>query len=92
MVSIQNLGARSNAGVVAVSVAIAALLSGCSMFGHRDDSATPPPMAATPAQAAAAPEEELSATETATETSAASAQPAGEAPSSTLIRPDAPKS
>lgn len=93
MVSIQILGARSNAGVVAVSVAIAALLSGCSMFGRRDDSATPPPpVAAAPAQAAAAPEEELSATETATETSAASAQPAGEAPSSTLIRPDAPKS
>ena len=56
MVSIQNMGARSNAGVVAVSVAIAALLSGCSMFGHRDDSASlPPPVAAAPAEATEAP-------------------------------------
>ena len=92
MVSIQKMGARSNAGVVAVSVAITALLSGCSMFGGREESSTPPPpVAAAPAQAAAAPEEELTATETATETAAAPAETAGE-PTSTLIRPDAPKS
>jgi LysM repeat protein len=49
-------------------------------------------VAAAPAQAAAAPEEDLTATETATETAAAPAETAGEAPSSALIRPDAPKS
>jgi hypothetical protein len=97
MVSIQKMGARSSARVVAVSVAIAAVLSGCStfkgMFGHEDDSSTPPPpVAAAPVQAAAAPEEELSATETATETAAAPAESGGQAPSSAMLRPDAPKS
>jgi hypothetical protein len=63
------------------------------MFGHGDDSSSPPPpVAAAPAQAAAAPEEELTATETATETAAAPAEASGEAPSSALLRPDAPKS
>ncbi len=92
MVSIQKMGARSGASVVAVSVAIAALLSGCSMFGGRTESSTPPPVAAAPATPAAAPEEDLTATETATETAAAPADSAGEASSSSLIRPDAPKS
>lgn len=90
MVSMQK--SRPTASVVAVSVAIAALLSGCSMFGHRKESSSPPPVAAAPAQAAAAPEEDLTATETATETSAAPAASAGEAPSSAMIRSDAPKS
>jgi hypothetical protein len=96
MVSIQKMGARSSAGVVAVSVAIAALLSGCStvkgMFGHEEESSTPPPVAAASAVPTAAPEEDLTATETATETSAAPAETAGDAPSSALLRPDAPKS
>src|SRR6185369_5882583 len=78
-------------------VAIAAVLSGCStvkgMFGHGEDSSTPPPaIAAAPVQETAAPEEELSATETATETAAAPAESAGQAPSSAMLRPDAPKS
>jgi LysM repeat protein len=87
------------ASAVAVSVAIVALLSGCStvkgMFGHEDESSTPAPVATTSAapEAAAAPEEEPTATEVATETAAAPAQSADAgAGSSTLIRPDAPKS
>src|SRR4051812_7205884 len=96
MVSIQKMGARTSARVVAVSVAIAAVLSGCStvkgMFGHEEDSSTPPPIVAAPVQSAAAPEEELSATETATETAAAPAESGGPAPSSAMLRPDAPKS
>jgi len=97
MVSIQKMGARTSARVVAVSVAIAAVLSGCStvkgMFGHEDDSSTPPPpVVAAPVQPAAEPEQELSATETATETAAAPAESAGQAPSSAMLRPDAPKS
>ncbi len=92
MVSIQKMGARPGASVVAVSVAIAALLSGCSMFGGQKESSTPAPVAAAPASPAAAPEEELTATEAATETAAAPAQAAGDASSSSLIRPDAPKS
>jgi len=91
MVSIQKMGARPGASVVAVSVAIAALLSGCSMFGHREESSTPPPVAA-PAQTAAAPEEDLTATETALETAAAPADTGGSPPTSAAIRPDAPKS
>ncbi len=87
MVSIQKMGARSGASVVAVSVAIAALLSGCSMFGGREESSTPPPIAAAPATPTAAPEEDLTATETAIETAAAPAESAGEAPSSAVIRP-----
>ncbi|MEJ0036359.1 MAG: LysM peptidoglycan-binding domain-containing protein [Gammaproteobacteria bacterium] len=96
MVSIQKMGARKSASVVAVSVAIAALLSGCStfggMFGQGDESSTPPPPVAAASAAPAAPEEDLTATETATETAAAPAESAGEAPSSSMIRPDAPKS
>ena len=94
MVSIQRMGARPSASVVAVSVAIAATLSACSMFGHREDSSTPPPpvAAASAAPDAVAPEEDLTATETASETAAAPAETAGEAPSASMIRPDAPKS
>jgi LysM repeat protein len=98
MVSMQKSGSsRSGAGVVAVSVAIAALLSGCStfrhMFGHGDDSSTPPPPPVTSTSAPTeAAEPELSATDTATETAAASPASANDAPSSALIRPDAPKS
>ncbi len=97
MVSIHKSGARPFASVVAVSVAIAALLSGCStvkgMFGHGEDSSTPPPPpVATSAAAAAAPEEDLSAADTATETTAAPAESADNASSSVAIRPDAPKS
>ena len=93
MVSIQRIAARSDAGIVAVSAAIVALLSGCSMFGHRERSSTPPPppVAATSAVPEAA-EPEPSATDIATETSAAPAESADNAPSSALIRPDAPKS
>jgi LysM domain-containing protein len=96
MVSIQKMGARPSASVVAVSVAIAALLSGCSafngMFGRGDESSTPPPAVAAPAQPAAAPEEDLTATETAIETAGAPAATGSEAPTSAMIRPDAPKS
>src|SRR4051794_29356050 len=96
MVSSLKIGARTNASVVAVSVAIAALLSGCStfrgIFGHGEDSATPPPpVVASSASASAAAEEDLTATETATETAAAPAESAGGASSSSMIRPDAPK-
>jgi LysM repeat protein len=84
------------ASFVAVSVAIATVLSGCStfrgMFGHGDDSSSPAPVTAPVAAAPAAPEEELTATESATETAAAPAQAEGAADSGTLIRPDAPKS
>src|SRR5882724_4538872 len=98
MVSIQRFEARTIAGVVAVSAAIAVLLSGCStvkgMFGHGDDSSTPPPPpVASQAAPAAEPEEpEASATDLATETAAAPAETAGSAPSSSIIRADAPKS
>lgn len=96
MVSIQKMGARQGASVVAVSVAIAALLSGCStfkgMFGRGDESSTPPPAVAAPAQPAAAPEEDLTATETAIDTAGAPAVTGSEAPTSAMIRPDAPKS
>jgi LysM domain len=96
MVSIQKMRARPSAGVVAVSVAIAAVLSGCStfkdMFGRGDESSTPPPAVAAPAQPAAAPEEDLTATETAIETAGAPAVTGSEAPTSAMIRPDAPKS
>jgi LysM repeat protein len=62
------------------------------MFGHREESSSPPPpVVAAPAQSAPAPEEQLTATETATETAAAPADASG-GPSSSLIRPDAPKS
>ena len=96
MVSIQKMGARTSASVVAVCVAMAAL-SGCStfkgMFGHGDDSSTPASVApAAPAAAAAAPEEQPTATETATETAAAPAEASGDASSGSMIRPDAPKS
>jgi hypothetical protein len=84
--------------IVAVSVAIATVLSGCStmrgMFGHEADSSTPAPAQTAPAasEAAAAPEEEPSATDAATETAAVPAESAGASSASTLIRPDAPKS
>jgi LysM repeat protein len=60
------------------------------MFGHREESSSPP--VAAPAQTAAAPEEDLTATETAIETAAAPADTGGPAPTSAAIRPDAPKS
>lgn len=93
MVSIQKMGARPGASVVAVSVAIAALLAGCSsMSGREEESSTPPPVAAAvPAETTAAPEEDLTATEAATETAAAP-QGADAGPSSSMIRPDAPRS
>jgi len=93
MVSIQRFEARTTAGVVAVSAAIAVLLSGCSMFRHEEKSSSPPPPVVSQAQPAAAPEEpEASATDLATETAAVPAETAGSAPSSSIIRPDAPKS
>lgn len=98
MVSIHRTGARSSAGVVAVSAAIVTVLTGCStmrgMFGHGEESSTPPPppVATTSSAAPEAPEPELSATDTAIETAAAPAQSADNAPTSAAIRPDAPKS
>ncbi len=97
MVSIQNSEARITASRVAMSVAIATVLAGCSsmggMFGRGDDSSSPAPVAAAVASApAAAPEEEISATEAATGTAAAASQSGASADSASLIRPDAPKS
>ena len=101
MVSIQRIAARPVverlASIVAVSVAIATVLSGCSMmrgmFGHEVDSSTPAPVQATSvASSAAAAEEEPTATEAATETAAIPADSAQPAPSGALIRPDAPRS
>jgi predicted small secreted protein len=102
MVSIQRTAARPIvdrlASIVAVSVAIATVLSGCStmrgMFGHGGDSSTPAPVrtASAASQPAAAPEEEPTATETAVETAPAPAESAAASDSGTLIRPDAPKS
>jgi LysM repeat protein len=97
MVSIQRTGTRSLAGVVAVSVAIATILSGCStmrgMFGHEEETSSPPPVptasSASVATAQAEPEE-LTATEAATEISAAPAD-AGAGSTSPMIRADAPK-
>ncbi|MEJ1964190.1 MAG: LysM peptidoglycan-binding domain-containing protein [Gammaproteobacteria bacterium] len=86
------------ASLIAVSVAVAAVLSGCStmggMFGRGDNSSTPAPVdaAARTAQPAAAPEDEPTATETAIETAAVPAEAAGARDAGTLIRPDAPKS
>jgi hypothetical protein len=91
MVSIQLSQARTLAGLIALS----ALLAGCQsgMFGRERASSTPPAQAASPspdsAAAVAAPEEDLTATETATETSAA---PVQRVPDSSILRPDAPKS
>ena len=97
MVSIQSSGARAGAGIVAVSAAIVAVLTGCStmkgMFGHGEESSTPPPPpVVTTSAAPEAAEPELSATDTATETAAAPAESADNAPSSSVIRADAPKS
>ena len=101
MVSIRTTAARlvrtDKVGIVAVSVAIATVLSGCSsfrgMFGHDDDSSSAAPVSAPVSTAsAAAPEEELTATEAATQTSAAPAESAAPASEGTLLRPDAPKS
>src|SRR5262245_57097862 len=94
MVSNQSSEARKTAGLFAVSVAVATALSGCSIFGRGDDSSSaPPPVASAPvsAQPIAEPEEPT-ATEAATETAAAPAESAGTAPSSDIIRADAPKS
>jgi hypothetical protein len=98
MNSIDRTDVRPRASVVAVSVAIATVLSGCStfggMFGHGDDSSSAAPVStvrSAPAPEVAA-EEELTATEAATETAAGSAQAEGAADPSTLLRPDAPKS
>ena len=100
MVSIQRIAARPVverlASMVAVSVAIATVLSGCSamrgMFGHEVDSSTPAPIQATSvASSAAVADEEPTATEVATETAAIPADSA-QAPSGALIRPDAPRS
>jgi hypothetical protein len=98
MVSIQRSEARATAGLVAVSVAIATTLAGCStiggMFGRGDDSSSPPPVTApsAPAAAEAAPAEELTATEAASETAAAPAQSDAGGVSSSIIRSDAPRS
>ena len=94
MVSNQSSEARKFAGLFAVSVAVATALSGCSMFGRKDDSSSlPPPVASAPAAAQSASEpEELTATEAATETAAAPPESAEAAPSASLIRPDAPRS
>jgi predicted small secreted protein len=85
------------ASLVAVSVAIATVLSGCStfrgMFGHGEDSSSAASVSAPVAAApAAAPEEELTATEAAMETAAAPPESAGASSAGTPIRPDAPKS
>jgi hypothetical protein len=100
MDSIDRTDVRPRASVVAVSVAIATVLSGCSalggMFGRGDDSASAAPVStvrSAPApEAETAAEEELTATEAATETAAGSAQTGGAGDTSTLLRPDAPKS
>jgi hypothetical protein len=96
MVSSQLSRARAIAGLFALSVA----LTGCStlggMFGRDREASTssaPPPVARTSgvsSESAAAQEEDLSATEAATETSAAVAQPSSA--SESILRPDAPKS
>jgi LysM repeat protein len=94
MVSIQRSEARTTAGVVAVSAAIVVLLSACSTTSGREDasSSPPPPPVASQASTAAAPEEpEASAADVAIETAPVPAD-AGSAPSSSIVRPDAPKS
>jgi len=98
MVSILKIPAHhKKVGFIAVSVAVATVLSGCSafrgMFGHDDDSSSPAPISAPVAASTAAPEEEeLTATEAAIETAAAPAQSSAPAGEGTLLRPDAPKS
>lgn len=100
MVSIQRTGTRGVAGIAAVSVAIAMALGGCStmgrMFGHEDETSSPPPVQPAPVASASAAEaepEELTATEAATETSPIPANAdAGASSSSPVIRADAPKS
>jgi len=99
MVSIQRTGTRGVAGIAAVSVAIAMALGGCStmgrMFGHEDETSSPPPVQPTSiasASAAEAEPEELTATEAATETSPMPANADAGASSSPVIRADAPKS
>jgi hypothetical protein len=98
MVSIQRTGTRGLVGVVAVSVAVATVLTGCStmrgMFGQGEETSTPPPApvstAATPAEAEP---EEPTATEVATETAAIPADvDAGATGAGPMIRADAPKS
>jgi hypothetical protein len=96
MVSIFRTETRGFAGIVAVSVAIASVLSGCSIFGRGEETSSPPPVAAAStagASAAQAEPEELTATEAATETAAIPADvDAGATSSSSMIRADAPKS
>lgn len=100
MVSIRRTETRGLAGVVAVSVAIATVLAGCStmkgMFGHEEETSSPPvPVASTSgaAPAAQAEPEELTATEAATETSPMPANADAAASSaSPMVRADAPKS
>jgi nucleoid-associated protein YgaU len=90
MVSIQLSRARAIAGLVALS----AVLTGCSMFGHERTSSTPAPTrsAGIPETAQAAPEEDQTATEAAIETAPMPAQSGGPPPSAAILRPDAPKS
>ena len=94
MVSMKYSRARTIAGLVALS----AVLSGChsfGMFGHNRSDSTPAPARATSAGSGSADstplEPELTATEAASETSAATAQSAP-APGADILRSDAPRS
>ena len=95
MVSSQLSRARAIAGLFALSVALTGCQTLGGMFGRdrEPSTASPPPAARTSgvsSESASAAQEDLSATEAATETSAAVAQPSG--PDTSILRPDAPKS
>ena len=97
MVSFMKNDARAVAGLLVLSVAVAATLAGCrSSSGMSERSAASSSYSsvstgAQSADASAAPEEDLTATETATDTAAAPAA-SGAASSASILRPDAPKS
>jgi LysM repeat protein len=97
MVSIQKAEARAAAGLLVLSVALAATLAGCrSSSGMSERSASSSSYSsvstssADSADANAAPDEDLTATETATATAAGTSGGASDA--SSILRPDAPKS
>src|SRR5262245_44043543 len=97
MVSFMKTDARAAAGLLVLSVAVAATLAGCRSSGGMSDrssrtsSYSSVSTGAQGAEASAAPEEDLTATESATETAPMPAD-SGATDSSSILRPDAPKS